>query len=99
MTPISFIWCCLRCRSFRTPALAQASGGRVDRVADGIAGHKKFNSPVLLTARGAIVGRYRQTVAETSGRDRTRRYSLLHQVVAHRSGTILRQGLIHGVAA
>ena len=35
--------------------LLQASGGYIGRVADGVAGYKKFNSPVLLAARGAIV--------------------------------------------
>ena len=79
--------------------LAQASGGRVDRVADGFAGDEKFHSPVLLTTCGVIVGGYRQGVAETSGGNRIRRDSLLHQVVAHRAGTILRQRLVHGIAA
>ena len=41
---------CLRYCSLRTLALAQAPCGRVDRVADGFAGHEKFNSPVLLPA-------------------------------------------------
>jgi hypothetical protein len=50
-------------------ALAQASSCRVHRVADGFAGHKKLHSPVLLPARGAIVGGYWQAVTEASGRN------------------------------
>ena len=56
--------CCLHCCWLRTLALLQASCGRVDRVADGFAGHEKFHSPVLLPAGGVIVGGYRQSVAE-----------------------------------
>ena len=48
-----------------TCALLQASSGRVDRIADGVAGYEKFHSPVLLPAGGVIVGGYRQSVAET----------------------------------
>ena len=79
--------------------LAQASCGRINRTADGFAGYEKLNSPVLLPTGGVIVGGYRQTVAETSRRNRIRRHSFSHKVVAHGFGTILRQGLIHGVAA
>src|SRR5579863_2738708 len=79
--------------------LLQASGCRIDRTANGVAGHQKFNSPVLLTSGRGIVGSYRQCVAETSGRNRIRRYALLNQIVAHRTGTILRQSLVHGIAA
>jgi len=44
--------------------LSQATGRWVDGVANGFARHEKFHSPVLLPARGVIVGGYRQRVAE-----------------------------------
>jgi hypothetical protein len=47
--------------------LAQASSGRVYRAADGFARHEKLHSPVLLPARGAVVGGYWQGVTEASG--------------------------------
>jgi len=43
--------------------LTQASGC-VDLIADGLTGYEKLNSPVLLTARGVIVGGYWQSVAK-----------------------------------
>jgi hypothetical protein len=89
MTLISFMSCCLHYRSSRTLALLQASRCCIV-VADGFAGNEKFNSSVLLPPRGVIVGRYWQRVAEASGADRIRRYALLHEVVAHRAGAILR---------
>ena len=49
--------------------LAQASSCRVYRAADGFARYQKFHSPVLLPARGAIVGGYWQAVTEASGRN------------------------------
>jgi hypothetical protein len=36
-------------------ALLQAPRGYVGRVANGVAGYEKFNSPVLLAAGGVIV--------------------------------------------
>ena len=47
--------CFLHYCGFCTLALAQASCCRIDRMADGFAGHKKFNSPVLLPASRVIV--------------------------------------------
>ena len=54
---------------FQVPALdlAQASGRRVYRAADGFAGYKKLHPPVLLPARGVIVGGDWQGVTEASG--------------------------------
>jgi hypothetical protein len=46
------------------PALLQASGRRVDRVANGFAGYEKFYSAVLLPSGGAVVGGHGQSVAE-----------------------------------
>ena len=54
---------------YRSNALAQASRGRIERFADGFAGNEQFNSPVLLTAGGIIVGGNRQTIAKASGRN------------------------------
>src|SRR5580704_17000174 len=102
ITPSSLMSCCLHCLSIDPlPAipLLQASRSRIDRVADGVAGHKKLHSPVLLPAGGVIVGGYRQSVAEAFCADGIARYAFLHQVIAHRSGPVLRQGLIHGIAA
>ena len=53
-----------RIASFFRSLLAQAS---CRRIADGFAGHEKFNSPVLLPAGGIIVRGDRQSVAEASG--------------------------------
>jgi hypothetical protein len=44
--------CCLHYCWLRAIALAQASGRRVDRAADGFARHEKFHSPVLLPVAG-----------------------------------------------
>ena len=45
-------------------ALAQTSGGGIERIADGFAGNEQFHSAVLLTAGGIIVRGYRQTIAK-----------------------------------
>ena len=49
--------------------LSQASGLRIDRVADCFTGHEKLHSPVLLPSRSVIVRRHGQAVAETPGRN------------------------------
>src|SRR5450755_2922220 len=95
--PIRFIR--FSCRSLGTLALAQASRGCVDGIADGLAGNEKFHSSVLLPTGGIVVGGYWQGVAEAPGGDRIRQYAFLHQIVAYRSGAVFRQRLIHGVAA
>jgi len=46
------------------PALLQASGRCVDRIANSFAGYEKLHSAVLLPAGGAVVGGHRQSVAE-----------------------------------
>jgi len=46
------------------PALLQASGRCVDRIANSFAGYEKLHSAVLLPASGAVVGGHRQSVAE-----------------------------------
>src|SRR6478672_2911595 len=61
--------------------LAQASCRRIN--ADSFAGNEKLNSPVLLPATGIIIRGYWQGAAETFGRNRTRRYALLHQIIAY----------------
>jgi hypothetical protein len=59
---IAIVW-------LRTLALPQASGGRIDRVAYGFAGHEKLHSPVLLPASGVAVRGDWQSVAVTFGAD------------------------------
>ena len=59
----------LRCCWMLTLVLLQASGLRIDRVSDRIAGYEQFHSPVLLPAGGVVVRGYRQGVAETSCAD------------------------------
>ena len=49
-----FHMCCLRC-GWITFALLQASGLRIDRIADGLAGHEKLDSAILLPAGGVVV--------------------------------------------
>ena len=67
---VSDVSCVHSCYPFpsscRALALAQASSCRVHRVADRFAGYEKFHSPVLLPARGVIVGGHWQTVTEAS---------------------------------
>src|SRR5579859_1457789 len=79
--------------------LAQASRGRVHRVANSFTGDEEFNSAVLLAPSGIVVRGDRQSITEASGRNRLARYSFLHQVVAHRAGPIFRQCLVHCIAA
>ncbi len=52
-----------------TLVLLQASGLRIDRVSDRVAGYEQFHSPVLLPAGGVVVRGHRQGVAETSCAD------------------------------
>jgi hypothetical protein len=91
--------CILLVLAVASAALLQASSLRVYRVADGFAGNEKFHSAVLLSSRGVIVRSYCQGVAKTFGCNRISRDSLLHQIVAHRGSAVLREGLIHLVAA
>src|SRR5277367_6862421 len=88
IAPESFIKCYLRFR-IDFVSLLQASGGCVGRTADGVARHQKFYPAVLLTAGGIVVRGHRQSVAEALGADRIRRNTLLHQVIAHRTGAVL----------
>src|ERR1700693_4601149 len=99
VTPMAFIFCYLRLLRISMLPLLQASGLRVDRVADRITGHEKFHSPVLLSTCRVIIRSNSQSVAKASSRDGIGRDSLSHQVVTHRAGAVLRQGLIHLIAA
>jgi len=54
----------IRLRSGTTEVSLWVRGGGALLVIDGAARHQKLNSPVLLSAGGAIVGGCRQSVAE-----------------------------------
>src|SRR6185437_3012877 len=70
-----------------------------DHRADDFAGDHEFHPPILLPPVRGIVGSHRHGLTETRRADRVRRHSLLNQVVANRSATILRKLLVVVVGA
>src|SRR5579872_1103847 len=89
------------CRFYSRPAAAllQTSCGDWSRVADGVAGYDQFDSAVLLPSGRAIVRGHGQSIAEAFRAHGIGSDALLYEVSANRTGTILRQSLVHDIAA
>ena len=82
-----------------TSELFSRDDWRADLSANYLARDHYFHSSILLPALSSVIGGHWLSFSEALRSDRTRRHSLLCQIVAHRLAALFGKALIVGITA